>query len=61
MMRPGPSGMNDHLTVRRENGELLLVDGPRGCWLHEQTHPENEYHQVTASLVKRTLRVLVQQ
>ncbi len=62
MMMPGPGQSNDHLSVRRErSGELELVDGPHGCWLHEHTHPANEYDRTHATIIKRLLKFIAQQ
>ena len=56
----------DHLKVARNydyntktfKGELLLVDGPHGCWLSNKTFPKEEYAHQTAHTLKRSIKLL---
>lgn len=66
MMMPLPSMTNDFLEINREfrydapefGRDLLLVDGPKGCWNAQKTYPKEEYQREAASLLKRSLKVL---
>ncbi len=72
MMIPLPGSKTDHLEVNRDytyqnlnsdnnldfTSELTLVDGPHACWLGTQTHPQEQYDQESAALLKRSLKIL---
>lgn len=66
MMMPSPGMGIDSLMVARKydyntnefNGSLELVDGPSGCWISSQTHPESNYDRESAKVLKRSLKLL---
>lgn len=66
MLMPAWPQSQDHLRVARSydyerktfKGELLLVDGPHGCWLSEKTFPKEEYAHETAHTLKRSIKLL---
>ncbi|MBI2519840.1 MAG: hypothetical protein HYV97_05475 [Bdellovibrio sp.] len=66
MMMPMWPQSQDHLKVARTydyntktfKGELLLVDGPHGCWLANKTFPKDEYAHQTAHTLKRSIKLL---
>ncbi|MBT3980377.1 MAG: hypothetical protein HOE90_03440 [Bacteriovoracaceae bacterium] len=65
MMMPGPGAFYDNLLVARNYGfdtgfagALELIDGPSGCWLAHQTHPQFDHNRTGAAILKRSFRLL---
>jgi hypothetical protein len=55
---PGIQLTIDHLAVANANGELILLDGPKGCYLSEVIMPQEEYLRKFASTLKIELKAL---
>jgi hypothetical protein len=63
---PGPSMLNNHLKVARKfvretktfYGAPILVDGPKGCWVHLSVFPKQKYDQEAALELKAALKAL---
>lgn len=65
-MWPSPVLSNDHLSIKGEYdynlnafiGEMKLINGPQGCWVHSSVSPAAAYHATEASELTGILEVL---
>ena len=66
MLMPSIDQSSNHLSVARDydydseqfNGEMTLVDGPRGCWVSNKVHLKNTFSNEIAVELKGILRAL---
>lgn len=67
MMMPGPAANNDFLSVLRGydfysqifQGEMMMVLGPKGCWVANKVFPSNDSIKKHAVKFKASIKSLV--